>query len=138
MANRRRRLVKSPVYAIYRILKFIHEGEIASHYVSLIALNAHPTFSRIAIAERSSVDMSPAQFAVLVTPARWDYPSPRADRQSLVGRRIVSALTAASSCWFHFCPDPYFATSDNGYVLGFVVFGNRISSLKLLLFPAPV
>ncbi len=80
-------------FVISPVLKLVHEGEIASYYVSLIALNADPTFSRVAISERPSVDMSPAQFAVLVTPARRNQPSPRADRQSLVGRRIVSTLT---------------------------------------------
>ena len=65
--------------------------------------------------------MCPAQFAVLVTPARGNHPSPRADRQSLVARRIVSTLTTIYACWFEFCPDPYLATSDNGYILGFIV-----------------
>jgi hypothetical protein len=59
--------LQSPDFVICPVLKLVHEGEIASHYVSLIALNAHPTFSRIAISEHPSVDMSPAQFAVLVT-----------------------------------------------------------------------
>src|SRR5271155_3315725 len=79
-----------------------------------------------------------AQFAVLMTPARRNHPSSRADRQSLIGRWIVPTLTPTYSCWFQFCPDSYLATSDNGYVLGFIIFCNRVDSLKLLFLPAPV
>ena len=82
--------------------------------------------------------MSPAQFAVLVTPAQRNHPIPGADRQRLVGRRIVSTLTTTYSCWLQFRPDPYLATTDNGYILGFIVFSDRVNSLKLPFFPTPV
>jgi hypothetical protein len=39
------------------VLKLVHEGKIVWRYVSLIALLAHPAFSRITIPEHPSVDM---------------------------------------------------------------------------------
>jgi hypothetical protein len=130
--------VKSPDFATCTVLKLVHEGEIARRYISLIALLAHPTFSRITIPEHPSVDMLVAQLAVLVTPARRNQPSSGADRQALVGRRIMSTLPPTFSRWFQFRPYPYLATSYDGYILSFVIFGDTVRSLKLLSFPSPV
>src|SRR5271169_965661 len=90
-------------------LKLVHEGKIAPLYISLIALLAHPASPRVTISEHPRVDMRLAEFAVLVTPPGRKQSSPRADRQSLVRRRIVSALTPTYTGWFQFCPDPYLA-----------------------------
>src|ERR1700685_3196968 len=120
------------------ILKLVHEGEIARRYISLIALLAHPAPSRVTISGHPSVDMFVAQLAVLVTPARRNQPSSRADRQSLVGRRIVSTLAPTFSCWLQFRPYLYLSTPYDGYILRFVVFGDCVRSLKLLFFPSPV
>jgi hypothetical protein len=37
-----------------RGLELVHEAEIASHYVSLIALIAHPTLSQVTISENTA------------------------------------------------------------------------------------
>jgi hypothetical protein len=50
------------------MLKLVHEGEIAAHYISLIARHAHPAFSWVTVSERPRVDVGFAQLAVLVIP----------------------------------------------------------------------
>src|SRR5580698_5429660 len=122
----------------FSVSKLVHEGEIARHYISLIALLAHPALSGVTIPEHPSVDMLVAQLAVLVAPARRNQPSPRANRQALVGRGIVSTLPPTFSCWFQFRPYPDLAIAYDGYILSFVIFGDSVRSLKLLSFPSPV
>src|SRR5579863_1888524 len=50
----------------------------------------------------------------------------------------MPTLPPAYSYWFQFRPDLYLATSHDGYILSFVIFGNGIDSVKLLSFPSPV
>ena len=98
----------------------------------------HGWLSRVTISEHPSVDMLVAQLAVVVTPPRMNQPSTRADRQVLVDRRIMSTLPPTFSYWFQFRPYPYLATSYDGYILSFVIFGDSVRSLKLLSFPSPL
>ena len=46
-----------PRLGLSSVLNLVHEGKIVWRYVSLIALLAHPAFSRITIPEHPSVDM---------------------------------------------------------------------------------
>ncbi len=94
-------------------LKLVHKGEVALHYISVVALLAHPTFSGVTVSELPRINMSFAQLAVLVAPPARNSSRLGFRRQSLIGGRIVPTLTSPSLHWFYFRPDSYLASFDD-------------------------
>jgi hypothetical protein len=66
------RLKPERAVLIFEMLELVHEGEVAPHYISLIALLAHPILFGVTVSELPHVNMSFAQTTVLMIPPGRD------------------------------------------------------------------